>query len=47
MDPDLRSVQQARDLLRQAHNAQKTFATAGQEQVERTGRIGAGRSRWA
>lgn len=34
-DPDLRSIQQARDLLRQAHAAQKAFAEAGQELVDR------------
>src|SRR6056297_344591 len=35
MDADLRSIQQARDLLKQAHAAQKQFATASQEQVDR------------
>ncbi len=35
MDPDLRSAQQARDLLRQAHAAQKRFATTEQDAVDR------------
>ena len=35
MDADLRSIQQARDLLQRAHTAQKQFATASQEQVDR------------
>ena len=35
MDADLRSIQQARDLLKKAHAAQKQFATASQEQVDR------------
>lgn len=35
MDADLRSIQQARDLLRRAHDAQKHFATADQERVDR------------
>ncbi len=35
MDSDLRSVQQARDLLQRAHDAQKTYATFSQEQVDR------------
>jgi acetaldehyde dehydrogenase (acetylating) len=35
LDPDLRSVQQARDLLRRAHAAQKRFADARQEDVDR------------
>ena len=35
MDSDLRSVQQARDLLGRAHNAQKQYATFSQEQVDR------------
>ncbi len=34
-DPDLRSVQQARDLLRRAHDAQKRFAATSQEDVDR------------
>ncbi len=35
MDADLRSIQQARDLLQRAHDAQKRFATADQEAVDR------------
>jgi len=35
LDADLRSVQQARDLLRRAHHAQKAFAHASQEDVDR------------
>lgn len=35
MDADLRSIQQARDLLRRAHAAQKRFASASQEEVDR------------
>jgi acetaldehyde dehydrogenase (acetylating) len=35
LDTDLRSVQQARDLLRRAHKAQKAFSTASQEEVDR------------
>jgi acetaldehyde dehydrogenase (acetylating) len=35
MDADLRSIQQARDLLTRAHKAQKKFATAGQDEVDR------------
>ena len=35
MDPDLRSIQQARDLLQRAHDAQKRYATFSQEQVDR------------
>lgn len=35
MDPDLRSIQQARDLLQRAHDAQKHYAAFSQEQVDR------------
>jgi len=35
MDADLRSIQQARDLLKKGHAAQKQFATASQDQVDR------------
>ena len=35
MDSDLRSVQQARDLLVRAHKAQKQYASFSQEQVDR------------
>ncbi len=35
MDADLRSIQQARELLQRVHTAQKQFATASQEQVDR------------
>lgn len=35
MDSDLRSIQQARDLLREASQAQKKFAHASQEEVDR------------
>ena len=35
MDPDLRSIQQARELLQKASAAQKEFANASQEKVDR------------
>src|SRR5690242_12004377 len=35
MDKDLASVQEARDLLERAHEAQRAFARASQEEVDR------------
>jgi acetaldehyde dehydrogenase (acetylating) len=48
MDADLRSIQEARDLVARAAQAQRAFATASQEQVDRVvGAMAAAASRAA